>query len=203
MLSAGAAAACALHRFELVAQRVAGDVDRDLAVLERRVGEQLDDRPLELADARPHILGDEADDVFGNRELEVIEVRLLAEDGDAVLEVRQLDVGDHAPLEARHEARLETGDLRRRPVAGEDDLSAAFVERVEGVEELLLHRLLAFEEVDVVDEQEVGLAEAAAEVGGGAVLDRRDELVGELLGADERDAGFRLAQRRSRARWPA
>ena len=48
--------------------------------------------------------------------------------------------------------------------------------------------------MDVVDEEEVGLAEAAAEVGGGAVLNGGDELVGELLGADERDACFGLSE---------
>ena len=194
VLSAGPPPPLPFHRLELVAERVARDVDRDLAVLERRVGEQLDDRALELAHARPHVLGDEANDVLGDRELEVVEVRLLPQDRDAVLEVRQLDVGDHAPLEARDEPCLEAGDLRRRPVAGEDDLAAAFVERVEGVEELLLHRLLALEEVHVVDEEEVGFAEAAAEVGGGSVLNRGDELVGELLGADEGDAGVGLSR---------
>ena len=86
------------------------------------------------------------------------------------------------------------GNLRRRPIAGEDDLAAAFVERVEGVEELLLHRLLALEEMHVVDEEEVGLAEAAAKVGGGAILNGGDELVGELLGADEGDSGVGLSR---------
>ena len=150
--------------------------------------------PFELSNARPHVFGDEPNDLFGDGELEVIEVRLLPEDGDAVLEVRHLDVGDHAPLKARDEARLEAGDFRRRAIAGEDDLAAAFVERVEGVKELLLHRLLSLEEVDVVDEEEVGLAESSAEVGRGAVLNGGDELVGELLGADEGDPGFGLSR---------
>ena len=77
------------------------------------------------------------------------------------------------------------------------------VERVEGVEELLLHCFLALEEMHVVDEQQVGLAKAAPEIRGGSVLNRGDELVGELLGTDERDPGFGLPLRRSRARWPA
>ena len=124
----------------------------------------------------------------------MIEPRFLAKDGDPVLEVGQLDVGDHAPLEARHQACLEARDLGRRPVARQHDLAAAFVERVEGVEELLLHRLLPLEEVHVVDEEEVGLTEAPAEIGRRAVLNGRDELVRELLGADEGDAGVRLAE---------
>ena len=50
------------------------------------------------------------------------------------------------------------------------------------------------QEVHVVDEEEVGLAEASAEVGRGAVLNGGDELVGELLGADERDPGVGLSR---------
>ena len=110
-----------------------------------------------------------------------------------MLEVGHLDVGDHAPLEAGNQPSLEAGDLGGRTVAGEDDLPASLVERVEGVEELFLHRLLALEEVDVVHEEEVGLAKAAAEIGGRAILNCGDELVGELLGADEGDAGVGLS----------
>ena len=82
-----------------------------------------------------------------------------------MLEVRQLDVGDHSPLKATDEARFEARDLRRRPIAREHDLPAAFVQRVEGVEELFLRRFLPLQEVDVVDEEEVGLAKAPAEIG--------------------------------------
>ena len=57
--------------------------------------------------------------------LEMIELRLLAENGDAVLEVGQLDVGDHSPLEAGDEPCFEAGNLRWRPIAGQDDLPAA------------------------------------------------------------------------------
>ena len=127
-------------------------------VPERRVQEELDDAPFELADVRPDILGDEAEDVVGDRRLEVVLLLLLAQDGDPVLEVGLLDVGDHAPLEARDESGLEAGDLLRRPVGGEDDLLAGLVERVEGVEELFLGRFLPFEEVHVVDEEEVDVA---------------------------------------------
>src|SRR6476646_10916304 len=42
----------ARERFELVAQGLARHLDRDLAVLERRVGEQFDDRPFEFPNAR-------------------------------------------------------------------------------------------------------------------------------------------------------
>ena len=69
-------------------------------MFERRVSQELDDRALEFTNTRPDILGDEADDVLGNGELEVIEVGLLAEDRNAVLEIGHVDIGHHAPLKA-------------------------------------------------------------------------------------------------------
>ena len=159
---------------------------------ERGEEQQLDDAPLELADVRPDVLGDEAEHVVGDRRLEVVLLLLLAQDGDPVLEVGLLDVGDHAPLEPRHQPRLEAGDLLRRPVGGEHDLLAGFVERVEGVEELLLGRFLALEEVDVVDQEEVDVvAVAAAQVGHRPGVDPLDDLVDELLGADVEHPGRR------------
>src|SRR5579883_2471698 len=162
---------------ELVVERLRRHVDRDRPVPERGVGEQLDDRALEFPDARPHVLGDEADHVFRDRMLEVVELRLVLEDRDAVLEVRRLDVGHHAPLEAAHEPRLEARDLGRRPVAREDDLATCLVECVERVEELVLCGFLPLEELYVVDQEQIRLAITAAEVVGRARLNRRHQLV--------------------------
>ena len=59
-------------------------------------------------------------------------------------------------LEARAQPIFERRHRLRRPVAGQDDLAAAFVDRVEGVEELFLGALLAGDELDVVDQQHAG-----------------------------------------------
>ena len=66
------------------------------------------------------------------------------------------------------------------------------VQRVEGVEELLLRALLAGEELDVVDEQHVDVAELVAEAGHLVVADGVDHLVGELLTGDVADGGVGL-----------
>ena len=78
-------------------------------------------------------------------------------------------------------------------VAGEHDLVAAVEQGVEGVEELLLRALLAGEELDVVDEQHVRAAVAAAEFLDVAAADRVDELVGELLAGQIDHPRARLA----------
>src|SRR5688572_18316252 len=54
-------------------------------------------------------------------------------------------------------------------------------ERVEGVEELLLRALLAGEELDIVDQQDVRLAVTLAEFHQTAGLDRVDEVIRDPL----------------------
>ena len=81
----------------------------------------------------------------------------------------------------RAQALLEGQDGLRRPVGGQDDLLAVLVDRVERVEELFLGPFLVRDELDVVDEQQVDPAVARPELVDLALLDARDELVGELL----------------------
>src|SRR5215475_13084940 len=76
-----------------------------------------------------------------------------------------------------------------RAIAGQDELAAALVKRVEGVEELLLGLHLVREELNVVDEEDVHAAEAVAEAGRVAGLQRTDEVRGERL-----DGGVAHAQ---------
>src|SRR6478672_2576243 len=99
--------------------------------------------------------------------------RMFVETRDAGLEIGRLDVGDQPPLEARAQPLLERRDLARRAVARHDDLPAGLVERVEGVEELLLDSLLVLEELHVVDQQDV--------VGAVALLEPLDALVAEAV----------------------
>src|SRR5438046_2076636 len=77
------------------------------------------------------------------------------EDREAGLEVGRLDVSDEAPFEAGAQAVLEGRNLLGRPVGGDDDLLVDLVQRIEGVEELLLGPVLAGQELHVVDQQHV------------------------------------------------
>ena len=116
----------------------------------------------------------------------------LAQDRQAGGEVRRLDVGDEPGLEALAQTVLERLQVVGRAVGGEHDLPAAVVEGVEGVEELLLGLGLALEELDVVEEQHVDVAEAGLEAVGVPAAERAEELVGEGLAgraADGRGRG--------------
>ncbi len=91
-----------------------------------------------------------------------------------MLKVRLLNVGYHSPLEAAYKPCFETRDLRWRAIAGQDDLAAGFVEGVESVKELLLGGFLPFEEVNVVDKEQVNLAVAPPKLLCSTALDRAD-----------------------------
>ena len=85
-------------------------------------------------------------------------IAALAEDRDPRCEIGREDVGHQAGLEALAQALLDCYQLAREAVAGDHELPARVVQRVEGVEELLLGLGLAGQELDVVDQQDVGVA---------------------------------------------
>src|SRR5262249_39418446 len=108
-----------------------------------------------------------------------------AKNRDAGLEIGRLDVGDETPLEPTAKPLLECRDIARRPVRREHDLGAGLVERVERMKELLLEALLAFEELDIVDEKHVVRAIALLEaLDAGLVTEGVDEVVDERLARD-------------------
>ena len=79
-----------------------------------------------------------------------------------------------------------------RQVARDHDLLVVVVQRIEGVEERFLRRVLALQELDVVDEQDVDLAVARLKDAGPVVRDRVDEVVRELLARDVPHANARV-----------
>ena len=109
--------------------------------------------------------------------------RLLAQDRDPGLQLGWLDIGLQAPLEPAPQPVLERDQALRRAVRGDHDLLAGVVQRVEGVEELLLGSFLVLQELDVVHQQHVDVAVAAAEPVLLAVADHVDEVVSELFRA--------------------
>ena len=75
------------------------------------------------------------------------------------------------------------------------DLLLRVVERVEGVEELLLGRVLAGDELDVVHQEHVELAVAPLELVHALEAQRVDELVQEALGREVQDVRSGLRRR--------
>ena len=106
-----------------------------------------------------HAVGDQLERALADV-ADVVLRDALAQDGHARGAVRGRDVDHQTGLEALAQAVLELAHVAREPVGGQHELRAGLVQRVEGVEELLLGLRLALEELDVVDEQHVDAAVA-------------------------------------------
>ena len=140
---------------------------------------------MEVADVGLHVLGDEVEDVVGKRRSEAR--GLPSGDLQARLIERGLELADHPLLEPADQALGQRRDLERRRVARQDDLAVPLVQLVERVEKFFLAAVLVRDEVDVVDDQDLGLAVLAPERVELPPLDRGDELVDEELARDVDD----------------
>ena len=159
--------------------------DGDLFVIEKILRLELFDRALELADIGFELGGDELADLVG--EVDVEQLRLALDDGDARFDVGRLDVGDQILLKARAQTVGKGLDLLGRTVGGQHDLLVGVIERVEGVEEFLLHRLLAAEKLHVVHQQHIDLTVLLAKLDHGFHFERLDHLVDKIVDLDVAD----------------
>ncbi len=172
-----------------VLQRLLGQLERQRLRGEGGERDHAIEQTFELTDVRAHLAGDEQGDVV--RQIGALDLGLAPQDGHLGLEIGRLDVGDQPPFEAAAQAFLERRDVARRGVRRENDLLLARVERVEGVEELLLGPLLVGQELDVVDQQDVDAPVSLAEVGHPIEAQRADEIVDELLCGQIEDSELR------------
>ena len=140
-------------------------------------GKDFVDRALDL----PHVGGDVLRDILEHRvgQIHAAPDGLVFDDGHPGLVVGRLDVHGQAPLEPGAQPVVQPQHLLGRPVGGEHDLSACFVQGVEGVEHLLLGGLAAGDELHVVHEEYVRRAVLLPKFGVAPLTDGLDELVGE------------------------
>ncbi len=124
----------------------------------------------------------------------MLALRLLLQNCHLGFKIGRLNIGDQSPLKARAQAIFDLGQLLGRTITGDDDLTVGVMQRIEGVEELLLGALFSGEKLDVIDQQHVDAAEAIAETHHLVVLDGVDHLVGEFFGGEIDDGAVRLTQ---------
>ena len=97
------------------------------------------------------------------------------------LKTRRLDVCEKTPDKSGQKTVLQRFDVLRRTVGRQNNLFAVFVKRGERVEELFLRRLFSGDELNVVDQKNVGVAVMLTEPVLRPVLKTRDQIVGEIL----------------------
>jgi len=192
--SAVASSVAVPGRLDLVRQRLAGQVDRDLAVLQRREQQQLDDTAFQFTHRTADMLGDEPDDVVRDRHVEMVLLGLLPQDRRAMFEVGLADVDDHPPLEAGDEAGLEARDGFRWPVGRQDDLPAPSWRALKAWKNSSwVVSLPSRKCTSSTSRMSRSFRLAPVELGHRPRLDARDDVVRELLGADVDGAQLRLA----------
>ena len=157
-----------------------GRASRALAT-QRRVGDHADERALERAHAGAHVAGDLGERLVGHAPRARRCARACG-GSPCGRRSRAARARRRGPSSKRSWRRASKTPMSRglRSLAI-TSWRARLVERVEGVEELLLGPHLLGEELDVVDQQHVGAAEALAEGLGVACRASPDERRGELL----------------------
>ena len=118
---------------------------------------------------------------------------LRPEQGQTRLLLRQIQAPDRPAQQTIGQLRHELLGQARMAIAGHHHGALGQVQGVEGVQELLLGGQFLGQEMHVVDEQGVGLAELLAKAGQFAVPHRLHEAIGEVLGRQPEDAFLGLA----------
>ena len=142
---------------------------------------------LQFADIAAQLVGEETQHVVAQR---AFPARLGpgTEDGQPGFGFGRQQAPDRAPQQPIRQLRRKVIGQARMAVAGQHHLPAVGQQRVERVQELLLGRTLAGQEVEVIQQQRVALAELLAEDAELAQPHRLHEAVGEVLAGDIGDA---------------
>jgi len=119
-----------------VRQKLGGAVDSDFPSNEAGMGGNPGQRPFQF----PHIAGNPVSKEFQNlvRNRDARPFGFLLENAKAQFIVGRMNIGDHAPAEARAKALLHPFKIGRGLVGGDDHLPPILDERVEGMEKFLL-----------------------------------------------------------------
>ena len=107
---------------------------------ERRERRHAHERAFQPAHVGANAVGQEFENLIAQLDLQGL--RFLAQNRQARLDVRRLQLRRQSPFEARNEPMFEVRDFRSGPIAREHDLFMSVEERVEGVEKFFLRRSL-------------------------------------------------------------
>ena len=167
-----------------IADHGLGDIERDRRahVLPRRV--KPGDRAFEFATVLRQAHRQKVDDIARKRERRIggaLFAQTLFQHLETQLVVERDQLGDETALQTRPHPLVETLDLVRSPCRRDDDLLSAVEQRVDDVIEFLF-RALALQELEIVDQQHMDVAEALFECERIGRAQRLDELIAEALG---------------------
>ena len=163
-----------------VAERFLGEFQADRLLVRFAGGSQPIEGAGQVAGVAFELAGEPGEHVVGNRQCH--STGDLLQDAQAGCKIGGLERADQAAGEPGDDLGAEAAQLGERAVSREDQLLAAAEERVDRVDQFDERRLLAAEELHVVDQQHFDVADFAAEVRRAGVANGVEELIGELLG---------------------
>ena len=140
-----------------------GPLDGQTSAVQRRIGRQTVVGRLQTPHAGGDVLGQKLQKLPVQRILRQHLALPHPQHRQPRLEFRHADLGDHPGLETGTQPLVDVADLAGMAVAGQNDLLMLPVQRVEEVEELLLHLRLLGQTVDVVHQQHVHVAHRGTE----------------------------------------
>ena len=126
--------------------------------------------------------------------IELMQARLRLHDCNTSFVARLVNTRDQPSCEAAHQSLLKIWNVNRSRIRTQHDLSTKLMERVEGVEELLLRLFVLGEEVNVVNHQTITCAEPIAEISHSPSLHRFVEEIHECVAGDVAEPHFRIFQ---------
>ena len=120
----------------------------------------------------------------------VVLAGLLLKDTAARAGVGLFNTGEEPRTETRHEAVVHVSQLAGRKGTRQDDAAPLFLQGLDGGKHLILHLFLALEEVHVLKEQQIHVAETPLEAIHGPRLEGLHETARKLFGGQIFDLGI-------------
>ena len=114
------------------------------------------------------------------------------DDGDPGLDLRGLDIRGQTPFEPIPKAFFQIRNILGEFVGSQDDLLVRLMQRIEGMEELFLSSFAAGQELRIVQNEQVHLAEAVLEIRHLVLSQRGDQIVDERFAGEISDLGSRI-----------
>ena len=181
----------ALRVTQHVAQRGGGELQVDRVAGQLRIGDNAVQRAFQLADIGVNARGEQIQHIRRDRLRRQV-AHLALQDRAAQHQVGRLDVGDQPCPQPAQDARLDPVQRLRRAIRRNHQPLARADDLVDRVEKFFLGRVLARDELQIVDQQQVGRAQPLLECKGIAGAHRGDELEHESLGRHAQHRRTRL-----------
>src|SRR5438270_3288399 len=169
-----------LVRAEQIVQHLLDALERDIAPHQLDMRGDSVQRPFEVSNIRGDLVCEKLHHLRRNPQATLLGLRLQYAEAQFIS--RRVQISDESPAEPRAHALLHTFEVGGRFVGRDHDLAVLVDQCIKGMEEFLLRRFLADDELHIIDHQKIDRAKLFLEVHRRLEAQCSDELVHELFG---------------------